>query len=254
MIVMTRKRMVQRWTRAMRLAMGAMLLSGLAISAQAQTQLQSAPQSQGAPKSSAKAKASAAQANASANANSDQGGGSPPGAPQGFSQNGKQPIHIDAAKLEVRDKDKVATFSGDVRVTQGDTVLKARSLVVFYDGDATAASGPKTASNAPAPSGAPGQGGSQRIRKIEARGNVIVTQKEQTVTGELAVFDMKSNTVTMSGGILLTQGKSVMRGESVVMDMTTGVTKVEPGKGGRINMMMEPQGGGAPQANPLQPR
>ncbi len=41
----------------------------------------------------------------------------PPNALQGFSQNRDQPVHIEAATLEVRDKDKMATFSGDVRVS-----------------------------------------------------------------------------------------------------------------------------------------
>ena len=39
----------------------------------------------------------------------------PPNALQGFSQNHDQPVHIEAATLEVRDKDKVATFSGNVK-------------------------------------------------------------------------------------------------------------------------------------------
>ena len=42
-------------------------------------------------------------------------------------------MHIEAATLEVRDKDKVATFSGDVKVKQGDTGLRCKSLVVFYE-------------------------------------------------------------------------------------------------------------------------
>jgi len=36
------------------------------------------------------------------------------------------------ATLEVRDKDKTATFSGNVRVTQGDTGLRCKLLQVFY--------------------------------------------------------------------------------------------------------------------------
>ena len=32
-----------------------------------------------------------------------------------------EPVSIEAASLEVRDKDRVATFSGNVRVVQGDT-------------------------------------------------------------------------------------------------------------------------------------
>ena len=59
----------------------------------------------------------------------------PPNALQGFSQNRDQPVHIEAATLEVRDKDKVATFTGDVHVTQGDTDMRCKSLVVFYEQD-----------------------------------------------------------------------------------------------------------------------
>ncbi|WP_204272946.1 LptA/OstA family protein, partial [Enterobacter hormaechei] len=43
-----------------------------------------------------------------------------PNAMQGFSQNRDKPIQIDAASLEMRDKDKAATFSGNVKVVQGD--------------------------------------------------------------------------------------------------------------------------------------
>ncbi|MDB5634502.1 MAG: organic solvent tolerance protein OstA, partial [Tardiphaga sp.] len=62
-----------------------------------------------------------------------------PNAMQGFSQNRDQPIQIEAATLEMRDKKKEATFSGDVKVVQGDTTMKSKSLVVFYDGGGAAA-------------------------------------------------------------------------------------------------------------------
>ena len=47
-------------------------------------------------------------------------------------QNNGQPIHIEAMTLEIRDKDKTATFSGNVKVVQGDTTMRCRTLVVFY--------------------------------------------------------------------------------------------------------------------------
>jgi len=56
----------------------------------------------------------------------------PPNALQGFSVSKDQPVKIQADKLEVRDKDKVATFTGNVHVTRGDTDLRSRMLVVFY--------------------------------------------------------------------------------------------------------------------------
>src|SRR6185369_13062041 len=95
-----------------------------------------------------------------------------PNAMQGFSQNRDQPIQIEAASLEMRDKKKEATFSGNVKVVQGDTTMTAKSLVVFYDsGGSAAAPAPaaKGAKNAPIQAAQPGPGGSSSIRKLEAR-------------------------------------------------------------------------------------
>ena len=57
----------------------------------------------------------------------------PPNALQGFSQNRDEPVKIRATALEVREKDKMATFTGDVYVLQGDTEMRCKVLVVFYD-------------------------------------------------------------------------------------------------------------------------
>src|SRR5215210_5130928 len=58
-----------------------------------------------------------------------------PNAVQGFSQNREAPVQIEALSLEVREKEKIATFTGDVNVVQGDTTMKCKALVVFYDGE-----------------------------------------------------------------------------------------------------------------------
>jgi lipopolysaccharide export system protein LptA len=157
-----------------------------------------------------------------------------PNAMQGFSQNRDQPIQIEAASLEVRDKKKEATFSGNVKVVQGDTTMKSKSLVVFYEGGgggseqpAQPKKGAKAAPGAPLQAATPGPEGSSSIKRLEARGNVVVTQKEQVVTGDLAVFDTKANSITMSGGVVLTQCKNVLKGDRLTVDMTTGVSRVE---------------------------
>jgi lipopolysaccharide export system protein LptA len=144
-----------------------------------------------------------------------------PNAMQGFSQNRDKPIQIDAASLEMRDKDKAATFSGNVKVVQGDTTMRCKILVVFYDNNDAASGKPAIKSATPGP------GGSSSIRRLEAKGGVIVTQKEQTVTGDRGIFDMRANTVTMEGNVLLTKEKNVLRGDRLIVDMTTGVSRVE---------------------------
>lgn len=169
----------------------------------------------------------------------------PPNALQGFSQNRDQPVQIDAATLEVRDKDKVATFSGNVHVKQGDTTMLCKSLVVFYEQDA-GADGKKNKAKA-MPAATPGPGGQQHIKRLEARGGVVVTQKDQTATGDLGIFDMATNTVTLTGHVTMTQDKNVLRGEKLVVNLTSGVSRVESGKHQRVQGLF-PSGGGAPGA------
>src|ERR1700687_2108002 len=184
-----------------------------------------------------------------------------PNAMQGFSQNRDQPIQIEAATLEMRDKKKEATFAGNVKVVQGDTTMTSKTLVVFYDSTpapAPAANAKAAAKSAPIQSATPGPGGSSSIRRLEARGSVVVTQKDQVVTGETAVFDTKTNLVTMLGGVVLTQGKNVLRGDRLMVDMTTGVSRVESDSG-RVQGLFQSsgQGGsmipGAPPAPPSGP-
>jgi lipopolysaccharide export system protein LptA len=150
--------------------------------------------------------------------------GNVPNAVQGFSQNRDQPIKIDAARLEVRDKDKRATFSGNVRLVQGDTTMKCTSLVVFYDQEAdktTAAKGAASSTFA---------GGQQQVRRLEANGPVTVTQKDQTAIGDKGIFDVKLNTITLTGNVQVTQGPNLLKGERLVVNLTTGVSNVESGK------------------------
>jgi lipopolysaccharide export system protein LptA len=175
----------------------------------------------------------------------------PPNALQGFSQNRDKPIQIDAARLEVRDKDKVATFFGDtkadVKVVQGDVTMRSKVLVVFYEQDEPAKSGAGKSVKA----AAPGPGGSSQIKRLEAKGNVIVTQKDQTVTGENGLFDMKSNTVTMTGSVVMTQCENVLRGDRLVVDLTTGVSKVD---GGRVQgLLLQSKSGCGGAASPAAP-
>jgi lipopolysaccharide export system protein LptA len=174
-----------------------------------------------------------------------------PNAMQGFSQNHDQPIQIEAATLEMRDKKKQATFSGNVKVVQGDTTMTSKTLVVFYESTPAAGSKAK-AKSAPMQSATPGPGGSSSIRRLEARGNVVVTQKDQVVTGDTAVFDTKTNLITMLGGIVLTQGKNVLRGDRLLVDMTTGVSRVES-EGGRVQGLFQSSGPGNPGTSTAAP-
>src|SRR5262245_27384201 len=153
----------------------------------------------------------------------------PPNALQGFSQNRDEPVKIRAASLEVREKDKMATFTGDVHVLQGDTEMRCKTLIVFYE-EETAPQPSKQASARPMKAAEPGPSGDRQIRLIEAKGNVVVVQKDQNAAGDAATFNMRQNTVTLVGNVVVTRGADVLRGQRLVVDLTNGVSTMDQGR------------------------
>src|SRR5882724_3815887 len=150
---------------------------------------------------------------------------------QGFSTNRDKPVNIKAASLEVRDKEKFATFTGDVHVVQGDTDMRCKTLVVYYEDNSKDSKESVKAAQ-------PGPAGSSQIRRMEARGNVVVSQKDQIATGDRGDFDMRNNTVVLSGKVVVTKGQDVMRGERLVVNLTDGVSRME---GGRVEGIINPK-------------
>jgi lipopolysaccharide export system protein LptA len=160
----------------------------------------------------------------------------PPNALQGFSQNRDEPVKIRAASLEIREKDKMATFTGDVYVLQGDTEMRCKVLVVSYEAE----TGTRMANAA-----AEGPAGDRQVRQIEAKGDVVVVQKDQNATGDTATFNMRENTVTLVGNVVVTRGSNVLRGQRLVVDLTSGVSKMD---GGRIDGIFQSGRRSAPES------
>jgi lipopolysaccharide export system protein LptA len=164
------------------------------------------------------------------------------------------PVQIEAATLEVHDKSKTATFSGNVQVVQGDTTMKCRSLVVFYGQEVGLGnSNVEATATIKTPSGAPK--GAQNIQRIEARGGVTVVTKDQSASGDLGIYDLKNKTITLSGNVVVSQGQNVIHGERVVVDTETGNARVESGSSsgaagagsGRVRALIQPgKGQGGP--------
>ena len=88
------------------------------------------------------------------------------GAMQGFQVNRDQPVKIESNSLEVRDKQHQATFFGNVKLTQGETVLQCQTLVIFYEDAAAPAAAKK---GAPATAQKSGGASGQQIKRAEAK-------------------------------------------------------------------------------------
>jgi lipopolysaccharide export system protein LptA len=166
-------------------------------------------------------------------------------------QDKDQPVQIEATSLEVRDKDKKATFSGDVQVVQGDTTMKCQKLVVFYGQEVgiAQAGAPAPDAKPAATSALPGPKGAQNIRRIEARGGVTVITKDQNASGDLGIYDLAAKTITLTGNVVVSQGQNVIHGERVVVDTVTGNARVESNNQGggatpsRVRALIQPSQG-----------
>jgi lipopolysaccharide export system protein LptA len=186
-----------------------------------------------------------------------QGGAASGPAKPGQFENKDAPVQIEAATLEVHDKSKTATFSGNVQVVQGDTTMRCRSLVVFYGQEVgIGEAGGEANTGTAAKSQLGGTKGAQNIRRIEARGSVTVLTKDQSASGDLGIYDLKTKTITLSGNVVVSQGQNVIHGERVVVDTETGNARVESGSsgagasagsGGRVRALIQPgKGQGGP--------
>ncbi len=128
----------------------------------------------------------------------------------------KEPIQIDADQLEVRDKDKMAIFTGHVVAVQGKLRLETNQMKVFYEDNKTASAAP-VIENAPAPAG----GQSRKVKRIEAFGAVKIMQENQTGTGNSGVYDMQQGQMTLTGNVTLTQDGNVIQGDRLVTNTRT---------------------------------
>jgi lipopolysaccharide export system protein LptA len=152
---------------------------------------------------------------------------------EGFSGRGNLPVNIEADKLEVQETEQTAIFSGNVVVVQGTSTLRTAKLTIFYD---------KSDAKKPAAPAAQGDVVTGRaIRKLDAEGAVSVTSGSQKATGNRGIFDMPSNTVTLTGGVTVTQGNNILKGDKLVVDLTTQKSRVESSNtGGRVQGVFGP--------------
>jgi lipopolysaccharide export system protein LptA len=128
----------------------------------------------------------------------------------GLKLSGNQPIQIESDKLEVKEAESMAIFSGNVSVVQGPTLLKAGKMIVYYakDGEGSATTG------------------SANIDRLEVEGKVYVKSEAQVATGDHGTFDMKTEILTLEGKqVVLSEGPNVLTGCKLTVDMKSGLAE-----------------------------
>lgn len=151
----------------------------------------------------------------------------------GLKLSGDQPVQIESDKLEVRENERKAVFTGNVAVVQGPTLLKAGLLTVYYADDGGSATT-----------------GSSSIERLEASGKVYVKSENQIATGDTGTYDMKSEILVLTGQrVVLSEGDNVAVGCKLTVQTKSGQAKLESCKnGGRVSIVMTPQSAKTPAA------
>jgi lipopolysaccharide export system protein LptA len=158
--------------------------------------------------------------------------------------NSKEPISIEADKLNYFDKEQKAVYTGNVIVIQGDSKLTCSMMTIFLAKSASqsAASAPADAPAASAEAGATPAG--SQVSHMDAAGPVTVISKTQVATGGRGAYDKEQNKIWLFDNVTLSDGGNVTKGDKLTYNLTTGEAFVESQGQGRVRGQFE-QGSGA---------
>ena len=154
---------------------------------------------------------------------------------------GKEPISIDAARLDYFDKEGKLVYAGEVVAKQGASTLKGSTLTIFLSKE-----GRKTETAAQPGEGSAPAAASTAIERMEVAGPVTLISKDEVGTGDNGSYDKAANRITLTGNVTLTQATNIIRGDKLVYDMTSGQAQVSSGQTqGRVRSVFTP-GSGTP--------
>ncbi len=148
-----------------------------------------------------------------------------------------KPISIKARHLTINDKKKRAIFKGKVIAKQDNFSVRAEKLTAYYTGKmqpmattSTQASKKKNSSK-----------NDGQIKKIIARTKVLITSgKDQTVSGDKAIFNVRTNMAEIIGNVVLSQKGNILKGERLVLNLNTGHYTLKNSKHSRVKLLVMP--------------
>ena len=120
------------------------------------------------------------------------------------SDSNRGPVEITSDQLEVRQKENIAIFTGNVVAIQGDMNLKSDRMTVYYRNSGETAEGKES------------------VSRIDVDGHVFITNPSETASGDKGIYDVDKNEIRLLGNVTLTRGESVVRGNALIYDMDSG--------------------------------
>ena len=151
-----------------------------------------------------------------------------------------KPIQIVSDRLDAYQEKDLVQFSGNVIATQGERVIKSDVLMVFFKkkGENKKPESKKAESKE---AGTDGAAKANDIDRIEAKGNVRISEKDRIVTGEQAVLYNDEQKIIVTGNPVMKEGNNVITGDRVVVLLDENRGMVEGAAGKRVTATIYPE-------------
>lgn len=149
------------------------------------------------------------------------------------------PIYINSERTESLERERKVLLVGNVDIRQGTARLRADTVTIQFapQQEGTAA--------APAQGGVAGSFG--QVQTMLAEGNVYYVTPELKAKGDRGIYEIATDTITMTGNVALMRDRDVAEGQRLIMEVGSRRTRLEGG-GGRTRMVIDPEG--QTQSNP----
>jgi len=141
---------------------------------------------------------------------------------------GRVPIHIEADRMESDHQREAVLFAGNVEASQGDLLIRADEMTVFYA----------------KPREANGPGAEKSIDNLHATGNVKIVKQDWAATGDVVEYKADERKVVLTGNTRVFQDNNTVSGDRVVLFLDEGKSVVEKqgtDEGGRVKAFFYPE-------------
>ncbi len=140
-----------------------------------------------------------------------------------------QPIQIVSDRLDAYNEKRMVVFSGNAVATQGARTIRSDRLTLYYREEKKPAGRPAGEAE-----------GTGNLERVEAVGNVTITEGERIVTGNEAIFDQDAQKITMTGGAVMREGANIVRGDRIIVFLNENRGMVESTENKRVTATIYP--------------
>ena len=140
------------------------------------------------------------------------------------------PIQITSNRMNAYDEKGMVVFEGNAIAEQGERIIRADTISLYYKkkrDDASKKNIEDIQKNGD-------------LEKIEANGNVKMTQGDRIATGNEAIYLHDEQKIIIKGNATLSEGKNVIRGRQVTVFLDENRGVMEGSSSERVNATIFP--------------